>query len=224
MPLFRARFEIARRVERCEQHRHRAASDPGEDRRGDRVQLDECRHRTRVKGAGTTTPAGEGKSGGDRRLAVDVGSELIEHRAPFDAHRGDRRCPEFVGGSRDHAGRKQTESCQPKREQADSLRSQCIAPLARAPDAVLVLGALHVGAVFGHDHDPRAGADMPRYRAAHSVGEDGGLVGRRRGLALGDRLGLHDFQRRALWHLNRNRHHVVQRELHRHVFLQIRRR
>ena len=64
-------------------------------------------------------------------------------------------------------------------------------------------------------------ADMRRHRGAHAVGEDSGLVGGRCGLALGDRLGFHHFQRRALRQLDRDRVHVVQRQLHGHVLLQI---
>jgi len=43
--------------------------------------------------------AREGEGGSDRRLGIDLGPELIEHRAPFDPDRGDRRCPELVGSS-----------------------------------------------------------------------------------------------------------------------------
>jgi hypothetical protein len=72
--------------------------------------------------------AREGEGGSDRRLGIDLGPEQIEHRAPFDSDRGDRRCPELVGSSGNCAGIKQTNGCEPTREQANSLRTQCVAP------------------------------------------------------------------------------------------------
>ena len=64
--------------------------------------------------------------------------------------------------------------------------------------ASLVLGALDVGAVFGHDDDSRARADVRRHGGAHAIRKHGRLVGRRGGLTLGHRFGFDHFQRRAL--------------------------
>ena len=76
-------FEVARGIER-QQHRHRTASDPGEQACVDGVQLHQrgrcaripCRH---------APLAGEREAGGDRRPGADLGAELIDNRPPFDA-------------------------------------------------------------------------------------------------------------------------------------------
>ena len=149
------RVEIGCGVER-QQHRNRAASDAGEDRRGDRVELHQRRRRTRIR-ARDPPLAGKGEGGGDRRLGVDLGAQLIERRAPFDAHGRDRGGPEFFGASEGAAGEKQRKAASQTRDEAGQLSY----PNASPPGAALcvasrlILCALDVGAVFGHDHDPR---------------------------------------------------------------------
>jgi hypothetical protein len=59
---------------------------------------------------------------------ADLGTKLIEDRAPFDAHGRDRRRSEFLGRSGRAAGEGQNESSQPNNDQADSFRFQCVAP------------------------------------------------------------------------------------------------
>src|SRR4051794_13633963 len=87
----------------------------------------------------------------------------------------------------------------------------------------LVFCALDVRAVLGHHHNSCPGPDVWGDRGAHAIGQDGRLVGGRGGLALGDGLGVHDFQGRALGHLDGDWNDAVQRKLHGHIFLQVRR-
>jgi hypothetical protein len=72
--------------------------DPGKDLRGHRVELEQRRHRARIGAASRRWP--ENVKAARRRLRVDLGSELIERRAPFDADGRDRRRSEFVGARR----------------------------------------------------------------------------------------------------------------------------
>ena len=120
-----AGFEIAGGVER-QQHRNGTASDPGKNKRRDRVELHQRRHRARIP-ARCPPLAGKGEGGRNRRLGIDLQAELILHRAPLDPDGRDRRGAELVSRSAS-GGEKQTEGSQPTREQANSLRSQCIAP------------------------------------------------------------------------------------------------
>ena len=62
---------------------------------------------------------------------------------------------------------------------------------------------------------------MRRHHGADAVRQHGGLVGRRRGLPLGDRLGVDDLQRHALRQLDRDRVALVHAEHHLHLGLQI---
>src|ERR1700722_12258005 len=80
----------------------------------------------------------------------------------------------------------------------------------RACVASLILCALDVRPVLGHHNDSRTRADVWRHGSAHTVGQDSRLVGRRRGLSLGDGLGFHYFQRCALRHLDRHRQDAMQ--------------
>ena len=119
-------LEIRCGVER-QQHRHPAAPDAGEDRRGHGVELHQRRHGARIAGREPAL-AGKREGGRDRRPGVDLGSQLIEGRTPFDAHGRDRRRAELIGDSSGRTGEEQNERCQPTRDEPDSLRSQCVAP------------------------------------------------------------------------------------------------
>ena len=81
-----AGVEIGGGVER-QQHGYRALPDAGEDRRGDRVQLHQGRHRTRIRRGQPPAPCKD-EVGRDRALRVELHSELIEHGAPFDMDGG----------------------------------------------------------------------------------------------------------------------------------------
>src|SRR6185437_16208307 len=91
----------------------------------------------------------------------------------------------------------------------------------QSPRARLILCALHVRPVFRHHHDTCPHGNMRRYGGADPVRKHGGLIGRRGGLALGDGLRVHDFQGGALRQRHGDRVHVVERQLHDHVLLQI---
>ena len=91
-------FEPGRGIER-QQDRNGAAADPVEEGRGQRVQLHQCGRRTRIVGRHPPL-AGEGEGRSDGRPGVDLGAELIEHRAPFDADGRDRGGAEFLGAKR----------------------------------------------------------------------------------------------------------------------------
>src|SRR5947209_9272740 len=84
-----------------------------------------------------------------------------------------------------------------------------------------ILSALDVRAVLGHDNGPRTYTNMRGDGGLDAVGEDGRLVGGRRGLALGNGLGFDQLEGAALRHVDRHRHHVVQRQLDLHILLQI---
>ena len=94
--------EKARGVER-QQHRHRAAADAGKNRRGHRIQLHQRRRRARIGWPDPALPR-KRERGCDGRLGIDLGSQRIEHGAPLDTHRGNRRRLEFVGGETGAAG------------------------------------------------------------------------------------------------------------------------
>ena len=64
---------------------------------------------------------------------------------------------------------------------------------------------------------PTKGGD----HGAHPIGEDGRLIGGRRGLALDRRLGIHDFEDRFLRKLNRHRNALMYGERHLHLRLQV---
>src|ERR1700691_4810175 len=57
------------------------------------------------------------------------------------------------------------------------------------------LGALHVAAVFGADHDSLAGLDEGGDHGLYAVGQFGGFVGRGGGLAFDHRVSLDNFER-----------------------------
>ena len=75
--------------------------------------------------------ARKGEGGRDRGLGVDLGAQLIEHGAPFDADGRDRRCPEFLGDAPATiaAGKSSKQKAASQRaSEADSLGTQCVAP------------------------------------------------------------------------------------------------
>ena len=80
----RAGFEIARGIER-QQHRHGAASDPGKDRRRDRVQLHQRGRRTRIP---RRHPALAGEREIGRRSPAGCRSRSGAGRAPRAIRRG----------------------------------------------------------------------------------------------------------------------------------------
>src|SRR5216684_680967 len=83
-----------------------------------------------------------------------------------------------------------------------------------------VLCAFHVAAILGVDHQPRADADMRRHHHADAAFDDGGLVGRRRGLAPHHGIGLGDGERHGLGQLDADRRAFVKRHHDFHAVLQ----
>src|SRR5476649_492034 len=83
-----------------------------------------------------------------------------------------------------------------------------------------ILGAFHVFAVVGVDHQTGADADMRRHHDAHAAFDDGRLVGRRGGLALHHGVGLGDGQGDGLGQLHADRRGFVERHGHFHAVLQ----
>ena len=126
-----AGVEIGRGVE-WQQHRHRAPGDTSEDIRGGRVQLHQSRHRTRI-GCGQPPAPRKGEVGCDRSLRVDLGPELVQHRAPFDANSGNRGRAEFFGDKICRTGGEQREGRQQKRNEPCNSSSQSAAPDGRNP-------------------------------------------------------------------------------------------
>jgi hypothetical protein len=82
------------------------------------------------------------------------------------------------------------------------------------------LGPLQIAAVGGGDHDPGAGLDVGRHHDAGAVFQLGRLVGRRRGLTLHHRVGLHDFHGHALGKGDADRVALVGFDRHGHAVLQ----
>ena len=170
-------FEPGRGIER-QQDRNRAAADAVEEGAGQRVQLHQCGRRTRIVGRHPPL-AGEGKRRGDGRSGVDLGAELIEHRAPFDADGRDRGGAEFLGRNADGAGQAQQRRRQPTPNQPVSRIPQCQPPASfHCRGLSLILCAFDVRPVFRHYHDACPCGHMWRNRGAHAVGEDRRLVGR----------------------------------------------
>ena len=125
-------FEVARGIER-QQHRHRTASDPGEQACVDGVQLHQRGRRARIP-CRHAPLAGERKSGSDRRAGADLGAELIDNRPPFDADGRDRRRPELFGGGAAEPGCEQTKAASQRLSKRTALVFNAIAPR-RAPNS-----------------------------------------------------------------------------------------
>src|SRR4029453_6900391 len=85
---------------------------------------------------------------------------------------------------------------------------------------ISILGAFHVAALFGIDHQPGAHGDVRRYHHADAAFDDGGLVGRRGGLALHHGVGLGDGEHDALGQFDADRRALVERDGHFHAVLQ----
>ena len=118
-----------------------------------RVQLHQRRHGARIVGRQPAL-AGKREVGRDRRPGVDLGSQLIERRAPFDAHGRDRRGAELIGDGSGAPARSKTKDAS-QRVTNRTAFANASPPGASPFRARLILGALDVGSVFGHDHDPR---------------------------------------------------------------------
>ena len=110
-----------------QQHRHWTAPDASEDRRSHRVQLQQGRHRTRIR-RGQPIAAGQCKRGRHRRACLDLGPELVERGAPVDPNRRDRGGPEFVGvrsgAESQQCQARQSRDDQPGQGTADSVVTQ----------------------------------------------------------------------------------------------------
>src|SRR5262245_20968742 len=83
-----------------------------------------------------------------------------------------------------------------------------------------ILGAFHVAAVLGVDHQTGADGDVRRHHHLDAAFDDGRLVGRGGGLALHDGVGLGDREDHALGQLDADRRAFVQRDVHFHAVLQ----
>src|SRR5436190_11119816 len=83
-----------------------------------------------------------------------------------------------------------------------------------------VLGTFHVAAILGVDHQLGADPDMRRHHHADPAFDDGGLVGRRGGLALDHGIGLGDGQHHRLGKLDADRRSLIERDLDFHAVLQ----
>jgi hypothetical protein len=104
-------------VER-QQHRDRAAADAGKNLRRHRIQLHQRRRRARI-GWPDPALARKREGGSDRRLGADLGSQRIEHGAPFDAHGRNCRRLEFLGGETGVAGDERKQASQQARAERE---------------------------------------------------------------------------------------------------------
>src|SRR5258707_9571638 len=82
-----------------------------------------------------------------------------------------------------------------------------------------VLGAFHVAAILGVDHQLGADPDMRRHHHPDAAFDHGGLVGRRSGLAPYHGVGLDDGQHHALGQLDADRCAFIERNLDFHAVL-----
>src|SRR5215467_7510863 len=89
------------------------------------------------------------------------------------------------------------------------------------PNRASVLGALHVGAVTGHDHHAGADANVGGYHHAQAIVQDRRLVGGGGRLPLDGGLGLGHLEHHPLRQFHGDRHSLMRADRHRHVLLQI---
>src|ERR671912_913760 len=83
-----------------------------------------------------------------------------------------------------------------------------------------ILGAFHVAAILGVDHQPGADGDVRRHHHADAAFDHGGLVGRGGCLALHHGIGLGDGEHDALGQLDAHRRALVERDGHFHAVLE----